>query len=89
MIKTKRDFSWTFDENGENYTIKNAPFLISEDFGEMVDAEISLKMEMIAKLMYMGKVSNVVDFDDITDMDLDESWNLKECSDWTNKNQFV
>lgn len=64
----KKDFIW--EASGVTYKILNVPYEIL-DGEEVVDLEDSIVVELIRELMHKNRVSPIVDFDRVANMNLD------------------
>lgn len=62
----KKDINFKLDVDGLECTIKNVPYVIMQD-EECYEVDISIKLEMITKLMYEREIPNIIDFDVIKD----------------------
>jgi hypothetical protein len=65
----KKEFTWNI--NDKEYKVLNVPFYeMNTEEEDYVNAEVAIKLALIRDLMIADEIPHIVDFDDVTDIEI-------------------
>jgi hypothetical protein len=64
------DLHWTMENI--NYVIRNVPYeMLDVEDEEVINLDVAIKLELIRELMYTNQIPHDVDFDKVSDLELE------------------